>query len=440
VVKVAVGLTLQPLLLRRLQCGLVDGNDAYDYKWRNLMTGDPFSPQAVYSLGVSTDRNPPRVFVAPARYVQGDGVLDLLGHYLPLVPSHQPLILITEGGRQRLGQRIDASLSRESVHGYVEIFKGECSTEEVERVVGTVRVSGFEVDSVVAVGGGKCIDAGKSIASRLEVPAVICPTIASTDAPCSAASIMYTAEGVGKGPEFFPSNPALVVVDTGIIAASPLRHFVAGMGDALATRYEAHTCFANPEGRSIVGARMTIAALAIAELCVKTIFESGKDAIEAVKRGEINESVERVIEANTLLSGIGFESCGLAAAHAIAAGLTVIPVLHRDFFHGELVAIGLLAQLLLEDNVAETDKVARFMAEVGLPVCLNHFLLDPEEDREALMKAMTAATKEFIVNNEPFDVTAESLLAAFLEADRVGNKVVKEYGDDAFRQLHRSSL
>ena len=58
------------------------------------------------------------------------------------------------------------------------------------------------------------MDAGKCVSFRLGVPVVICPTIASTDAPCSAVSVMYTREGVGIGPEFFSNSPALVVVDT----------------------------------------------------------------------------------------------------------------------------------------------------------------------------------------------------------------------------------
>lgn len=403
------------------------------------MQRDTFSPQDIYSIAPSPGCGPPRVLLAPSRYVQGNGVLDLLGRYLSLVPSRRPLVLISEGGRQRFGRRIEAGFSAVSVQGRMEIFRGECSTEEVERIVGTVRASGTKLDSVIAVGGGKCIDAGKSVAFRLEVPVIICPTIASTDAPCSAVSIMYTADGVGKGPEHFPANPALVVVDTGIIADSPLRHLVAGMGDALATRYEARTCFANPEGRSIAGGRMTIAALALAELCADTVFEYGEPAVAAIRSGGIDESVERIIEANTLLSGIGFESCGLAAAHAIAAGLTVIPLLHRDFLHGELVSMGLTAHLVLEGDLEEADKVARFMAGIGLPVCLKHFRLDPARDEKALLEAMQAAAREFIVHNEPFEVTAESLVSAFLEADRLGVKLVEEMGEDAFALLHGGS-
>jgi len=64
--------------------------------------------------------------------------------------------------------------------------------------------------------------------------------------------------------------------------------------------------------------------------------------------GTVSQAVENIIEANTLLSGIGFESGGLAAAHVIHNGLTVLPETH-DTYHGEKVAFGVLVQLVLEN-------------------------------------------------------------------------------------------
>jgi glycerol dehydrogenase len=54
-------------------------------------------------------------------------------------------------------------------------------------------------------------------------------------------------------------------------------------------------------------------------------------------------ALERLV-ANTLLSGLGFESSGLAVAHAVQNGLTAAPATHADF-HGEKVAYGSLVQL-----------------------------------------------------------------------------------------------
>jgi hypothetical protein len=52
------------------------------------------------------------------------------------------------------------------------------------------------------------------------------------------------------------------------------------------------------------------------------------------------------VEANILLSGIGFESGGLASAHSVHNGLTALEETHA-YYHGEKVAFGVLVGLQL---------------------------------------------------------------------------------------------
>jgi glycerol dehydrogenase len=49
---------------------------------------------------------------------------------------------------------------------------------------------------IVGAGGGKVLDTARAVAADLELPVVNCPTVASSDAPCSALSVIYTEEGV----------------------------------------------------------------------------------------------------------------------------------------------------------------------------------------------------------------------------------------------------
>lgn len=394
---------------------------------------EPFLPHPVYAVEDSDPPSIPRALISPHRYIQGPGVIDHLGRYLSLVPSRHAAVLISEGGQARFGARIGDSLKQGGVGAVTTIFGGECSVAEVGRVAG--ELASEKIDAVIAVGGGKCLDAGKCVAYRLSVPAVSCPTIASTDAPCSAVSVVYTEEGVLDGVEFFPSNPAIVVVDTRIVADAPVRYLVAGIGDALATWYEARTCSRNPTARSAFGTRITIAATTIAKLCADTVREYGMAAVESVRRGVIDEAVERVVEANTLLSGVGFESGGLAVTHAIASGLTFLPQAHHDALHGELVSIGILTQLALEDDLDEARDAATFLAEIGLPVHLGQISLDLERDAEGLQGAMEGAASFPFVANEPFEVTPESLFDALSRAHELGLGVTSSVGDAPYRAL-----
>ena len=151
-------------------------------------------------------------------------------------------------------------------------------------------------------------------ASDLGLPVVNCPTVASSYAPCSALSVIYTDEGVFQEYRFYRKNPDLVLVDTNVVAQGPPRLLAAGMGDALATWFEAKTCAAG-NVRNMRGGSSTRSALALAELCYRTLIEDGPAAMRSVKAKAVTPSLERIVEANTLLSGLGFESSGRVVRH-----------------------------------------------------------------------------------------------------------------------------
>jgi glycerol dehydrogenase len=394
-----------------------------------------FLPEDIFAPRGDRRSQPPMVLGAPSRYIQGEDVLDELGRYLALVPSTCAAIYISAGGERREGARLRRSLSAAGIEARFVTFGGECSADEIASAVQAANANGRAIDCLIAVGGGKCIDAGKSVAWRLGVPMVSCPSLASNDAPCSAISVLYTPEGVTAGLEFFPRNPVLVVVDTRIVAEAPVRYLVAGMGDAMATWFEARTCLENPYARSALAARPTLAAAALGELCANTLFADGVAAAAAVRERSVTPALDHVVEANTLLSGIGFESGGLACAHAVAQGLTVLPHLHKDYMHGEMVAIGLLTQLILEARHDEAVRVATFFAEVGLPAHLGHIALASTQTAELTAAMEGALTLPFLAN-EPFAVTPAMLVTAAQEADALGREVVAKLGDEPYRRLH----
>ena len=387
-----------------------------------------YFPHAIFT---SESDLAPRVLIAPQRYIQGEGVLDHIGRYLSLLQPKRAGVLISKRGLHADGVRVIDSLQGAHIEAIVSTFNGECSLEEVN-----LHVSNLEhesLDCLIAVGGGKCVDAGKSIAFRLGVPVVIVPTLASNDAPCSALSVLYTPEGVTSGAEFFPENPSLVIVDTGVVARAPERYLVAGMGDAMATWYEARVCLQNPGARTTIGARPTLASCAMGEVCAHTLFEEGLAAATAVAENRVDEALENVVEANTLLSGVGFESGGLAVAHGVAQSYTAVPGVHANYLHGEMVAMGTLTQLMMESK-DEARRVAEFFCKVGLPVHLGQLSLGPE-DTGALETVVEATMAWPSVHNMPMAVTPELILSSILAAHELGVTVTRSSGDDAYRRI-----
>lgn len=357
-----------------------------------------------------------KIFISPSKYVQGPGEMKNIGNYVEKLGT-KALSLISASGYKRIGADIDTSFAASECSTIFDYFNGECSKNEVDRLIEIAKAN--ECNVIIGIGGGKILDTAKAVAYYLDLPVVICPTIASTDAPCSALSVLYTDEGVFESYLFLKANPNLVLMDTAIITKSPARLTVSGMGDALATYFEARACLASNAG-TCAGGTSTMAAMALAELCYNTLLDEGFKAKLALEAGACTKAVEKIIEANTLLSGIGFESSGLAGCHAIHNGLTVLEETH-SFYHGEKVAFGTLVQLMLENApTEEIEKVIFFLIEVGLPVTLDELGIKEVTPEKIMAVATAAASPDDTIHNMPFPVTADDVYAAIMAADAIG--------------------
>ena len=354
--------------------------------------------------------------ISPNRYVQGRGELKNLPEHAKKL-GKKLFVIISASGLKRVRDLLEKSFENTGMELVFEEFQGECCETEIKRLGS--RFQENKCDLVVGVGGGKIHDSAKAAAYYQGAPVVIIPTIASTDAPCSALSVIYSETGVFERYLFLNSNPDLVLVDTDIIAAAPSRLLVSGMGDALATYFEARAVAASG-ALSCAGGKPTKGALALAKLCYETLLEAGVKAKLAVEAGACTQAVENIIEANTYLSGIGFESGGLAGAHAIHNGLTVIKDCHH-LYHGEKVAFGTLTQLVLENAGQKLlEEVIGFCMDVGLPTTFAELGM-ARPDKDLLMEAaVRACSPDDTLVNMPFEVTPEMVYAAMVGADALG--------------------
>jgi len=359
------------------------------------------------------------ITASPSRYIQGRGVLGEFRLHAEKL-GKKFFILVSASGKKRVEAIIQAGMGNAGQGSgclvTYETFNGECSKKEIKRVEEAFRVAGC--DLIVSVGGGKTHDTAKAAAFFAKAPVIIVPTIASTDAPCSALSVIYSEVGVFEEYMFFPASPNMVIVDTDIVAAAPARLLVAGMGDALATLFEARACVRS-NATNCVGGKASLAALKLAELCYETLLHDGYNAKIAVENHVCTKAVENIIEANTYLSGIGFESAGLAAAHAIHNGLTAIEETHA-FYHGEKVAFGTLVQLVLENSSLDIDEAFDFCRAVGLPTTLAALGVRNPDPAKLKKAAELACAAGETMKNMPFEVKPEMVYNAIIAADALG--------------------
>jgi glycerol dehydrogenase len=364
-----------------------------------------------------------KILTAPSRYIQGYDVIKEAGKHISKLGS-KPFIMGGNRALLTIKDKISASMKENSLEFLITPFNGKGTRADAENLA-TLAMD-FKADVIIGAGGGLAIDTAKAIAHETGLPLTIIPTIASTDAPCSSASLQYTEDHRIDRVLFMKRNPDLVIVDTRIIAEAPTRFFVAGMGDALSTWFEAHTC-QGTGARNLAGGMPTATGIAIARLTYDTLMKYGVSAKKAVDQNAATPAVEMVIEANCLLSSMGFENCGLGAAHSFGVGLSALEGT-EDRLHGELVGFGVIANLVIENYSAEeTHRVIEFCASVGLPVTLKELGIE-YRSRDNIMKAARASYggEGTHMTNLAFDVTHEMIVDSIIMADKIGEEHLKK--------------
>ncbi|WP_333589697.1 glycerol dehydrogenase [Ligilactobacillus acidipiscis] len=354
-------------------------------------------------------------FASPAHYIQGNGVFDEPKEYLAKLGS-TPVLLCDNTVWKIVGEKLNGVLEKEDFTVTRVEFVGEASEEEISRIVGIAKEN--RNDFIIGLGGGKTLDTAKNVAHQLSLPVAILPTVASTDAPCSALSVLYTPEGNFKKYAFYDKNPDLVLIDTNVVAHAPVRNLIAGIGDAMATNIEAQDV-ARGYNQSMLGNDPTLASLAIAQTCADNLFAHAHAAVAAVEGQTVTSSLETVVEANTLLSGLGFESSGLAAAHAIYDGFTALSGESETLMHGEKVAYGYLCELMLDNVTTDVlDKYIKFNRSLGLPTTLADLKLSDASYDDLLKVGKQATIPSETIHQMPFEVSAEDVANVIVAVDK----------------------
>ncbi len=357
-----------------------------------------------------------RIAGFPGRYIQGPGALQVLGAQLREMTTDNVLLVSDDVVDAVVGVAVRDELVTQGFGVQRLRFAGECTRAAIAELITAAREPPRQRCIVVGLGGGKALDTAKGVAKGLGLPLVIVPTIASNDAPTSRLIVLYDTDHRLLGVELLERNPALVLVDTALIAQAPVRFLRAGLGDALSKKFEAAACAA-AGGTNFHGGRPPWAATALAERGYELIATRGEDGLAAAAAGHPSDALEAIIEAAVLCSGIGFESGGLSIAHALVRGFSAVPSLAAAL-HGEAVAFGTVVQMLLEPRPPqEVEGHLRLLQRLGMRVSLESLGHDPRLPPD--LDTITAATMQapYLANfNRP--LAAAPLKEAIREADR----------------------
>ena len=134
---------------------------------------------------------------------------------------------------EKVNKEALSSIKENGLSGFVEKFNYECT--KLKWIAWVNLLLKIKRMFIIGIGGGKTLDVSKSLICLVSSPPVILfPTIASTDAPCTALFCSFIKKMVNLiNTYFLPQNPDMVIADAAIIASAPQRFFSAGVGDAL---------------------------------------------------------------------------------------------------------------------------------------------------------------------------------------------------------------
>ncbi|MBZ7995502.1 iron-containing alcohol dehydrogenase [Campylobacter canadensis] len=228
---------------------------------------------------------------------------------------------------------------------------------------------------VLAIGGGKALDCAKYIANKLKVKIISIPSIAATCAATSTLSVMYDDNGVFCDIVLYDDIDIECFIDLSIIKNSPTRYLIAGIGDTIAKCYEFNLKYEY----AIKNNENIDYSNTLGKACVSLCKDLNLNfAQKALQDFNINLEFKQVVMSIILNTGlvsriIKFDYNG-ALAHATCYAISIFPEIEKNFLHGELVAFGILVQLLLEDKLEEYEKLCKFYKEINLACKISDFI------------------------------------------------------------------
>ena len=360
--------------------------------------------------------------ISPEILFRGNGAWQkALPQIIQLTKS--PLILGRSIYTHNLRKKIFNDLKNHNLNVNSANLEFDCCYEDISKVKNIILNN--KHDSVIAAGGGKVLDAGKFIADHLDIPCFTVPFSASTCAGWTALSNIYTKHGQFIKDVALRACPKVLVYDHEFIRTAPPRTLASGIADALAKWYESSIT------SSTIDDGLVQQAIQISRVLRDQLLIDGENAF---KGGfENNPSWRNTIEAcgltAGLVGGIGGEKCRTAAAHAIHNAITQI-ITPNKFLHGEIVGVGLLLQLRLEE-MKNNNKLAdqsikqllNLMKKLDLPTSLAELGINVF-DNQNLDKISEFTCKD---NSEihflPFKISKQDIIEVIINFEKQKIKI-----------------
>ena len=332
--------------------------------------------------------------------------------------TKRPLILGRSLQTSNLRNKLSEDLKSQNLSVFSSELHYDCCVEDLSRL------SNFflnnKCDSIIAAGGGKVLDSGKYLADSISVPCITVPLSASTCAGWTALSNIYTRNGQFIKDVSLRSCPKMLVFDHEFIKTAPSRTLSSGIADALAKWYESSLT------SSKINDGLVQQAIQISRVLRDQLLINGENAFKTQLEKSLSwcNTIEACGLTAGLIGGIGGEKCRTAAAHAIHNGITQI-ISPKKFLHGEIVGVGILLQLKLEemknDNKLANQSIKQLlelMIKLNLPTSLSDLGINLFENNNLEKIAEFTCRPESEIRFLPFEISKKDIIDVIIKFEK----------------------
>lgn len=303
------------------------------------------------------------------RYIQQSGILAEAATELERFGRN--LLLIYSSLSQTIAaSRLEAGLARGSFTIRRYIHDGGCCIEDAQEAA---QQFGLGIDVVVGIGGGVVIDFAKIVADLLEAAMVTVPTSSATCCAYTPLSVCYTRTGRTAGTRKYPWSISAVLADMEILSCQPPRLLVAGAFDALAKKIEIEQRIRGKTNLEIDPGFGCCYALArfLYDRILADLDEVYRDICGQRNSKLLYDMVYYSIAGAGAVSGLARGSKQTAMGHKFYLFIrTQFPEECARWLHGELVAIGLVGQLIFNGEEQQAEEFRRMLRKMHLPCCM----------------------------------------------------------------------
>lgn len=299
-------------------------------------------------------------------------------------------------------------------------YGGDSTYENGDALIANETVR--QADILFGVGGGRACDTCKYVATELDKPMFLFPTVGSNCASVTSISVIYNEDGSFRE-YYYPKIADHTFINTAVIADSPYELLWAGIGDALSKECEAVFSSKNQHL-----SHTPLMGVQLSKICTEPLLTYGKEALEACREKKVTEALEQVVLDIIVSTGLVSNMTthtpeyyyNSSLAHCVYYGATVTKHGHQHL-HGEIVSLGVLCLLTYDGQTALRDRIMSFNYEMGFPVCFDD--LDISEDEFPVMADKAEASTEWDFRAP--DVNREKFIQCMKEQNKVG-RVFKE--------------